>query len=118
MRNCTPQRLCIGSQICIRTVSRRAQALAWRETPPQLRSNGTQGQLWDGVDFLTDFAAQVPEFEGPVMTSGNNTRIVQQELGRQHFAAVSRERVLGEKTQRGEPGDGTPPEPASQTPDS
>lgn len=31
------------------------------------------------------------------MASGNNARIVQQELGREHFATVSRERVLGEK---------------------
>lgn len=35
------------------------------------------------------------------MTSGNNARVVQQELGRQHFAAVSGERVLGERTQQG-----------------
>lgn len=53
------------------------------------------------TDFLTDFAAEIPELEGPVMTSGNNARIVQQELGRQHFAAVSCERVLGERTQQG-----------------
>ena len=55
--------------------------------------------------FLTDFAAQIPEFEGPVVTSGNDARIVQQELGREHLAAVSREGVLGEKTGLGEPGD-------------
>lgn len=33
------------------------------------------------LDFLTNFAAEVPELEGPVVTSRNNTRIVQQELG-------------------------------------
>lgn len=35
------------------------------------------------------------------MTSRNNTRIVQQELGRQHFATVSRECVLGERNTAG-----------------
>lgn len=34
------------------------------------------------------------------MTSRNDTRVVQQELGREHFAAVPRERVLGERTAR------------------
>lgn len=33
------------------------------------------------LNFLTDFAAQIPEFEGPVVTSGNDPRVVQQELG-------------------------------------
>lgn len=31
--------------------------------------------------FLTNFATEVPELEGPVMTSRNNACIVQQELG-------------------------------------
>lgn len=35
------------------------------------------------------------------MTSRNNTRIVQQELGREHFATVSRECVLGERKYSG-----------------
>lgn len=56
------------------------------------------------LNVLTDFAAQIPELEGPVVTSGNNARVVQQELGRQYFAAVARECVLGEKTQPGEHG--------------
>ena len=34
------------------------------------------------------------------MTSRNDARVVQQELGRQHFATVSRERVLGDRTAR------------------
>lgn len=35
------------------------------------------------------------------MTSRNNTRIVQQELGREHFATMSRECVLGERNTAG-----------------
>lgn len=53
------------------------------------------------LNVLTDFAAQIPKLEGPVVTSGNNARVVQQELGRQHFATVARECVLGEKTRPG-----------------
>lgn len=33
------------------------------------------------LGFLTNFAAQVPELESPVMTSRNNACIVQQEFG-------------------------------------
>lgn len=33
------------------------------------------------LGILTNFAAEVPELEGPVMTSRNNACIVQQELG-------------------------------------
>lgn len=42
------------------------------------------------------------------MTSRNNTRIVQQELGREHFTTVSCECVLGEKHSQNKPGGGTP----------
>lgn len=35
------------------------------------------------------------------MTSRNNTRIVQKELGREHFATVSSECVLGERNTAG-----------------
>lgn len=31
--------------------------------------------------FLTNFTAEVPELEGPVVASRNNAGIVQQELG-------------------------------------
>lgn len=44
--------------------------------------------------FLTNFAAEVPELEGPVMTPRNNACIVQQELGRQNFTTVTCQGVL------------------------
>lgn len=46
------------------------------------------------LGFLTNFAAEVPELESPVVTSRNNACIVQQELGRQNFAAVTCQGVL------------------------
>lgn len=46
------------------------------------------------LGILTNFAAEVPELEGPVMTSWNNACIVQQELGWQNFTAVTCQSVL------------------------
>lgn len=54
------------------------------------------------LGFLTNFAAEVPELEGPVVTPRNNTCIVQQELGWQNFATVTCQGVLGTGDWHGE----------------
>lgn len=44
----------------------------------------------------TNFAAEVPQFERPVVASGNDSSIVQQEASRQHLPTVTSQGVLEE----------------------
>lgn len=44
---------------------------------------------------LTDFAAQVPQFQSPVVAPGDDTSVVQEKASRQDLAAVACQRVLG-----------------------
>lgn len=57
-------------------------------------SRSTEHRWTTEVGFLTNFAAEVPELEGPVMTPRNNACIVQQELGRENFTTVTCQGVL------------------------
>lgn len=94
---CTVESLASGSSHRRTSVPTRPPG---HHTEPQNGNAIYAAKVYEGTErlnLLTDFAAQVPEFEGPVVAPRDDPCVVQQELGRQHFSTVACECVLRDR---------------------